>query len=61
MLDGTLTLDMEGQPTKTLNAGEVFAILPGQIHEGSNKSGGPVRLSAVFFAEKGKPLTTQAP
>jgi quercetin dioxygenase-like cupin family protein len=58
VLEGTLTLDIEGQPTRTLNHGEVFTVAPGQIHEGSNKSSAPVKLSAVFFAEKGKPLTT---
>jgi quercetin dioxygenase-like cupin family protein len=61
VLDGTLILDVEGQPTKTVKAGEVFSIAAGQIHQGSNKSDAPVRLSAVFFVEKGKPMTTKAP
>ncbi|MEP6769261.1 MAG: cupin domain-containing protein [Acidobacteriota bacterium] len=61
VLEGALTLDIEGQPTRTLNHGEVFTVAPGQIHEGSNKSSAPVKLSAVFFAEKGKPLTTPVP
>jgi quercetin dioxygenase-like cupin family protein len=56
--EGTVTLAVEGQPTKTLKAGDVFTIAPGQVHEGSNKADTPARLSVVFFAEKGKPLTT---
>jgi len=57
--EGTLTLEVEGQPTRTLKPGEVLYIAPGQIHEGSNNTTAPVKLAAVFIAEKGKPLTTQ--
>lgn len=58
--EGTITLAVEGQPTKTFKAGDVFTIAPGLIHEGSNKGDTPVRMAVVFFAEKGKPLTTPA-
>jgi quercetin dioxygenase-like cupin family protein len=54
-------LDVAGQPSRTLKPGDVFTIAPGQVHEGSNKTGVPVKLFAVFFAEKGKTLTTPAP
>jgi quercetin dioxygenase-like cupin family protein len=57
--EGTVILEVEGQPTKTLKAGDVFSIAPGQVHEGINRGSTTARLSAVFFAEKGKPLTTQ--
>jgi quercetin dioxygenase-like cupin family protein len=61
VLEGTPTLDVEGQQTRVLKAGDVFTIAPGLVHEGSNKTSAPVKLSVVFFAEKGKPLTTPAP
>jgi quercetin dioxygenase-like cupin family protein len=57
--EGTLQLDVEGKPTVTLKAGDVFAIAPGQVHQARNTSSAPVKLHAVFVAEKGKPLTTQ--
>jgi quercetin dioxygenase-like cupin family protein len=57
--EGTLQLDVEGKPTATLKAGDVFTIAPGQVHNGRNTSSAPVKLHAVFVAEKGKPLTTQ--
>ena len=60
VLEGTPTLEIEGKPTTTLKAGDTFSIAPGQIHEGSNKGSAMVKLLAVFVAEKGKPLTTQA-
>jgi quercetin dioxygenase-like cupin family protein len=60
VLEGTPTIAIEGQPTRTLKPGDVFTVAPGQIHEGSNPSSATAKLSAVFFAEKGKPLTTPA-
>jgi quercetin dioxygenase-like cupin family protein len=59
ILEGEVTQYVEGQPVKTLKAGDTVHILPGQVHEGSNKGTTPVKISAVFVAEKGKPLTTQ--
>ena len=61
VLEGTMTLDVEGQPTRVVKSGDVFTIAQGLVHEGSNRSSSPVKLSVVFFAEKGKPLTTPAP
>jgi quercetin dioxygenase-like cupin family protein len=59
VLDGELTQTSDGKPTETLKAGDHFYVAPGQIHEGLNKGTVPVKLAAVFVAEKGKPLTTQ--
>lgn len=59
--EGVLTFEVEGQPAKTLQAGDIFTVAPGQIHQGSNKGTATVKISAVFVAEKGKPLTTQVP
>ena len=59
--EGTITLEREGKPTETLKAGDVFYIAPGQIHQALNKGTDTAKLSAVFVAEKGKPLTTQVP
>ena len=58
VLEGTISLENEGSPMATLKAGEVFHILPGKIHEAKNAGTVPVKLAAVFVAEKGKPLTT---
>ncbi|HTR02276.1 MAG TPA: cupin domain-containing protein [Thermoanaerobaculia bacterium] len=58
VLEGTLDLAVEGKPTVTLKAGDYFTVAPGQVHEGSNKGTVPVKINVVFFAEKGKPLTT---
>jgi quercetin dioxygenase-like cupin family protein len=56
--EGMVTLEVEGQPTKSLKPGDVFYIAPGKIHQGFNNGSATARLSVVFIAEKGKPLTT---
>ena len=60
VVEGAVTVDREGEPTRTFQTGEVFSIKPGQIHEGKNEGKTTARIDAVFLAEKGKPLTTQA-
>jgi quercetin dioxygenase-like cupin family protein len=57
--EGTVTLEVDGQPTKAFKAGDVFSIGPGLVHQGHNKGSAPAKLLVVFVAEKGKPLTTQ--
>lgn len=57
--EGTLVLEIEGQPTKSLKAGDVFYIPPATIHQGFNKGSKPTKASVVFIAEKGKPLVTE--
>lgn len=60
VLEGTITLEVEGNPTTTLKAGDVFHIAPGKIHQAINNGTVTAKLAAVFVAEKGKPLTTKA-
>jgi len=59
--EGTISLEIEGKPTVTLKPGEIFYLAPGQVHQAVNNSTAPAKLSAVFIAEKGKPLTTPVP
>jgi len=61
VLEGELTLELEGQPTKTVKAGESVLIEPGQVHEGINRGSVPVKALATFIVEKDKPLTTPVP
>jgi quercetin dioxygenase-like cupin family protein len=58
ILEGELTLELEGQPTKIIKAGESVLIEPHQVHEGINKGRVPVKALVTFITEKGKPLTT---
>lgn len=59
VLQGALTLDLEGMPTKTYQVGETVFIPTGKIHEGINNGNTPMRAIASFVVEKGKPLASQ--
>ena len=58
--EGAITLDYEGQPTKTYKAGDTFYVDTGKVHEGINMGNVPARAIASFVTPKGQPLTTQA-
>jgi quercetin dioxygenase-like cupin family protein len=58
VLEGSLTLDMEGTASKTYQVGETFYIDSGKIHEGINNGNTRVKALASFVVEKGKPLAS---
>src|SRR5687768_11562133 len=60
ILEGMLTLEIDGQPAKVLKAGEGFVIPAGVVHNGTNKSGANTTVIANYIVEKGKPLVTPA-
>jgi quercetin dioxygenase-like cupin family protein len=59
VLEGTISLEIEGMPTATLKAGDVFHIAPGEIHQVINNGNVPAKSAVVLVAEKGKPLRMQ--
>jgi quercetin dioxygenase-like cupin family protein len=58
VLQGTITLTQDGQPTVQKNVGESFFVPAGKVHAASNQGTANVKLLVTFFVEKGKPLTT---
>jgi quercetin dioxygenase-like cupin family protein len=58
VVEGALSVSMEGKPVTTVNAGEVFFVPAGTVHWGENASKTPTRVIVTFVVEKGKPLTT---
>ena len=57
IVEGSLSLEIEGQPARIYSKGEAFQVPTGAIHGG--KTGDqPIVLSAVYVVEKGKPLAT---
>src|SRR5688572_13483795 len=57
VLEGTLTLEVEGKPPVTLKAGDVFFVEAGRAHGGKNGNM-PGKVLATYVVEKGKPLAT---
>lgn len=59
VLEGGFTLNAEGQPTRTLQAGQTTFIPEGVVHWGSAGPAGS-KVVGVYVVEKGKPLASQA-
>jgi quercetin dioxygenase-like cupin family protein len=60
VVEGELTLSVQGQPDRVLKAGEGFEVPAGVIHGGKNGTT-KARMAQTFTVEKDKPLTTLAP
>ena len=60
LIEGGMTLLVEGKPPLMLNVGESYQVPPNAIHDA--RSGDiPTKVLAVYIVEKGKPLATPAP
>ena len=59
--EGQVDLLIDGQPPRTLKAGESFVVPAGVVHDAHNASNVAVKLIGVYVVEKGKPLATPAP
>ncbi|MBV7419998.1 MULTISPECIES: cupin domain-containing protein [Comamonas] len=59
--EGQVDLLVDGQPPRTLKAGESFVVPAGVVHDAHNASNAAVKLIGVYVVEKGKPLATPAP
>jgi quercetin dioxygenase-like cupin family protein len=60
LLEGEMTLEMEGEPSKTLRAGDSVFVPAGKVHEGINTGKTPIRALVTFVVKKGVPLTVAA-
>jgi quercetin dioxygenase-like cupin family protein len=59
LLEGSVLLEVEGAPPRTLKAGDVFFIPAGKVHNATPPSGKTI-IIANYIVEKGKPLATPA-
>jgi len=60
LLEGTLVLAVDGQPPRTLKAGDVFFVEPGKVHDGKNVGSGAAKVLVTYIVEKGKPVASPA-
>ena len=58
VLEGTWEYQVEGQPPKTLKAGDVLFIPYGTIHSAKNVGSGKAAELGTYVVEKGKPMVT---
>jgi quercetin dioxygenase-like cupin family protein len=59
VVDGALELSVEGQPTRTFNAGDGFQVPPRTPHSGKGGDK-PTTLAITYVVEKGKPIASPA-
>jgi quercetin dioxygenase-like cupin family protein len=58
ILEGQVSVEIEGKPPLALKAGDVFFIPAGQVHSAKNTGAGPAKVISTYIVEKGKPLAT---
>ena len=56
MLEGTLTVEMEGHGAHAYTAGQVLAEVVSIWHNGRNLTDRPVKFVVVYAAQEGAPL-----
>jgi quercetin dioxygenase-like cupin family protein len=60
ILEGGFELPIQGQPTKTVKAGDSFQIPPETPHAGGAAGSAKSRVLITYVVEKGKPLASPA-
>ena len=60
MLDGDMTLMVEGQPPLVVKTGDSYKVPPGAVHDAKTGAKG-AKVIATYVVEKGKPLASPAP
>src|SRR5436190_2010254 len=61
ILEGTASLEIEGETPRLVKAGESFSIPNGKVHDAKVVGDVPLKVLAIYVVEKGKPLASPAP
>ena len=61
VVEGSSSLEIEGETPRLLKAGDSYTIPAGKIHDAKTVGDTPVKVLATYVVEKGKPLATPAP
>jgi quercetin dioxygenase-like cupin family protein len=61
ILEGSASLEIEGEMPKLLKAGDSYIIPAGKVHDAKTVGDVPTKVLATYVVEKGKPLATPAP
>ena len=61
VLEGEGEILIEGKPPLPVKSGSGFVVPAGAKHDAHNLGKTPMKLIAIYYVEKGKPLATPAP
>lgn len=60
VLEGSTSLEIEGEAPRLLKAGDSYVIPAGKVHDAKVVGDAPAKVIATYVVEKGKPLATPA-
>ena len=60
VMEGAVDLDLAGQGTKSVKAGDSIHVMRDEVHGGKLVGSAPAKLLAVHIVDKGKPLAEAA-
>jgi quercetin dioxygenase-like cupin family protein len=60
ILEGEITLEVDGKPPQALKAGDTFFLPANTVHAAKNTGKGPAAVLSTYLVEKGKPLASPA-
>jgi len=60
VIEGEGEILIDGQPPLKIKAGDGFVVPAGAVHDAHNTGTVPLKLAAVYYIEKGKPVATPA-
>jgi quercetin dioxygenase-like cupin family protein len=58
--EGEFVLMVDGQPEKTIKAGEAYQVPANTVHDAKTVGGKPAKVIAVYVVPKGQPLAIPA-
>lgn len=61
VLEGEITVEIDGKPAQKLKAGDTYFIPAGAVHAAKSTGKGKTSVVATYVVEKGKPLVTMVP
>jgi len=61
MLEGEITVKVEGKPDQKFKAGDSFQIPIAAKHDACNAGSAPAKVMAIYIIERGKPIASPAP
>ena len=61
MLEGEITLKLDGKPDQKFKAGESLQVPIAAKHDACNTGSAPAKVLVVYIIEKGKPIASPAP
>ncbi len=60
VLEGESVLEVDGQPSRIIKAGDSFAIPAGRVHRAKPQGSKPLKVVVTYIVTKGQPLAQPA-